>query len=316
MDTIDNFLPFDSLNPTTNQQKTKELFSTLTINKCLNNPKIFKVMDYVSKTIELNDFSFYWWGVLDLALWNNINDIDLAIWWIEDEQIKIINKTLESKEFRIVHPKRYYPISNDSIEVYLVYAKNDHCFFDIAFLKEPSIFGLFNLDSLYCDNLERKCIDKYWALDGFLSKTITPIKPIEWENPLCFFSRFIRLSSKYNIPMIQQNHNKFINEIGERLNNINILENERIFWSTISSIFKAIKKSHDSNIFCNELLETNLLNKVFPELEIAFKNIDTKHLNKIKNRNSIISILENNISWDIKEWFQNKINVLKKRSWE
>jgi len=302
-----------------NIKKSNRLKSTeneLLANLELNKKKVLKILDYASETIELDNFSFYWWGVLDLVLWKDIYDIDLAIQWTKDEQISKLNEIFISKWFKIVHSKRYYPISNDKIDAYLVYAKNDKYFFDVAFIEDPDSFGLFNLDSSYCKTDERKFVDNYGAIDGLLSKTIKPIKSLDWENPLCFFSRFIRLSSKYEIPMYQTQHTEFINNITKKLNDIDPLAYERLYWSTISSIFKAIIKSRNTSSFCRDLLDTDLLKSVFPELEIAIKNIDTEKLSSITNRNEMINLLEKAIDWDISKWFKNRISFLNNRSWE
>lgn len=296
----------------------KQIDITTSKNKSISilNNNVLRMLDYISQKTELQDFYFYWWWVLDLILWKNIYDIDLAIQSTNQEKIENLKKILKTKWFSILHPKRYYPIWNGKIEVYLVYAENDKYFFDIAFIKNPKIFGLFNLDSIHCNFLEKKCIDRYWAIDGYTSKTIIPVKSLDWENPLCFFSHFIRLCSKYNIPIVQKEHEKFINQLTNKLNNIDIVSQEALYWSAISSIFKAIKQSKNQEKFCDELLKTEMLKIVFPELEVALKNIDKHFLPNIKDRNTMIILLNNSISWETKEWFEKKIKILKQRSWE
>jgi len=290
-------------------------------------PYIKKIMLEIHKFIGVNRFIIYGGAPLDLLLNSKakIHDLDIAIKGITPAKILSCQQHLKKNGFELVAPNREYFIYINK-KVILIYAQNNEYLLDIGFLHEPELVGHFDIETLYCRYPELDYVDKFHALDAVRNKTITNVRGLDMENPYMLISRFVYLCAKYGISLMGSISNrKTLARLADLIRNWKNSEEFHITLapiSCISSIFKSILKVKDKSEFLKELLESMILETVFPELQQALYKTDINNkkicnkLAKIKTKYQLISFFRKNLDPEDKIGYDEKIKKLAIRTWD
>lgn len=279
--------------------------------------EICNLLDYSHEVTGFEQFILYGGTPLDIKINGTYSDIDLATRGKEEERILAINKRFLEKGFDVIQPRRLYQIQNGSIDVILVYAKDENTFFDVCFMDDLSLIGLFDLESSFWQYPEKIYVDQHNALEALASKCIRPIRSFDSENPLLWLSRFVCLCSKYNIQMTNNPiHVPIINAIYLELSNYANSIDSSQYSSALSSVINAILQANDRRIFSDQLIETELISKLFPQLNVFLKEIDNVTLIKIKNREDFCNKLMTSVAQSDIIDTEKRLSGLKYRNWE
>lgn len=281
--------------------------------------KARKLMKKIHNIIREDKFILY--GSTPINLLTNtktkIRDLDIAIKGINRYKIKKFVEKLKRKRFKIIEPWREYYIYKNK-KVILVYAKNKKWFLDVAFLKDPQMVGLFNIDSLYFRYPQLDYVDKFKALEGIRKKKIRLIRKIDEENPHLLLGRYLRLCAKYSIQLDK----KFILDLKERISKWKIKKDfhKSAYMSCISSLLKSIYYSRDKRNFVGILIGTSILGTIFPEIHKVTTKLKKddflKNLSQIKTKVDIIILLDKYLKGSDRKLFREKIRTLKIRKWD
>lgn len=283
----------------------------------LSHHEICNLLDYSHGVTGLDQFILYGSTPLDLMIGGSYSDIDLATQGKQEEKISALNKRFQEKGFDVPQPRRRYQICNSAVEVILVYAQNRTNFFDVCFMDDVSLIGLFDLESSYWQYPEKNHIDKYNAFEALMSKTIRPIRSFDSENPLLWLSRFVRLCSKYDIPMTSNPaHFPTIESIHSGLVSSGFTHDSHQYYSAIASIFKSILQASNRRLFTNELIEAGFIDKLLPELETFLKDINDETLNRVNDKSDLYCIIKDGLNSDNGKVFEEKLQGLSHRNWE
>jgi len=183
-------------------------------------------------------------------------------------------------------------------------------------MEDLSLIGLFDIESSYWKYPKKEHVDQYNALEALASKCIRPIRSFESENPLLWFSRFVRLCSKYNFQMTNTSHAPIIDAINSRVGYDEQTVSSPQYSSAVSSVFSAILRAKDRQKFSSELIETGLIRKLLPELDKFLSRTNEDVLIRIRNREEFCGILRENLSPEERVDLDKKLQELSYRSWE
>lgn len=280
-----------------------------------------KLMREICDIIEEDEFILYGGTPLDLLLNNKtkIHDLDIVIAGIDKGKIRRCREKIKEKGFEIIESSREYYIHKNK-KVVLVYAQNDKLFLDIAFLHDPELIGHFNLETLFFRHPQMDYVDQFDTLKGVREKSIKLVRDLEAENPYLLLGRFLRLCSKYDIPLSKYEHKKILLDIKEKLKEweINSNFNKSAYLSCISSLFKSIIQSRDKG-FNKVLINSSVLKSVFPELgQIinVYKDEFVKNMSRAKTKLDIVILFDKYLNDLERKIFRGKIKALKTRQWD
>jgi len=280
--------------------------------------ELIKLPQTIYQATNIDEFIIYGGTSIDLLLnrKNVIKDVDIAIKGKEESKISKLRERLGLKGFEIIEPKREYTIYLNE-KVTLIYAQNNHMFLDICFMNDPRMVGQFDIESLYWRYPQLDYIDDYGALEAIASKTIKPIRELDCENPLLLTSRFIYLCAKYDASLLKEyQHRNTMYVLKDKLINWNLSKTEQAYISCISSLLKSVLKAKDKNSFSEELIESGILEIIFPELNIYLQIANKEEINEIQTKKELCNLIEKTLDEEIRIKFKEKVKYLKTRKWD
>ena len=281
-----------------------------------------KIIDGTARDTELEAFVFFGGCPIDLlsgfADESSLGDIDISVPGIGTEQMDRYESTVQRNGYTITTARRLYVISRN-IPVFTTFARNENTVIDANFMEDPTRVGLFNIDSMYVVFPERKIVDLYGSLEGLKSKTIVPIHDLSSESPYFLGSRFIYISSKYDISMVDRNNIGVAEAVVRHM--INEPRDQRgEFNSFLPSVFKSILRTRDRVSYLREMIEIGILNPRLSELETAIKQVmagqHSHEMEKIEKVDDLIVFFAGYIPQPLKGNFYEKIKPLSDRIWE
>lgn len=290
------------------------------------NQRIVNLLFDIHHFIGEDRFIFYGGAALDilLDLNSNIHDLDIGIEGLSRKRIRQCRNNLLFNGFRIIAERDYF--INIIDPVYLIYASNITWFLDIAFLEKYNSVGQFDIESLYIRFPELDYVDNYNAIEAAKSKTITPIRDLQNENPYLLISRLIHLSSKYQISLANSPENM---SLISRLNNlIKTWEKSDNFHgplakaSTFSSVLKAIINANNRASFIKDLVTSNSLVIIAHEIHGAlneFDNLDPfikRAIIKCCSKKELVAILLKIVDKNHLDVLIKRIESLNLRTWD
>lgn len=282
-----------------------------------NHDRILNVMEYSQQVTSLGRFILYGCSPIDMHLGWAFNDIDIAFKGVDWDKIRGLNHRFAEQGFQVVEAGRDYRIQNGRVPVVLVYAKNDQTFLDVCFMEDPSLVGLFNVESLYWRYPQGDCVDRFNALGGLASKKIVPVRTLDSENPLYFLSRYVRLCSKYDISMVGSLEGAdFVGSLKNHLRGINYDDYPGPFSSALSSMLKAILQARDRSGFIDELVETGIIHALIPEVGSGLVAADPVALGEAKDRDSLVDVIRLGLGSEESGVLSRKLECLDSRTWE
>jgi hypothetical protein len=279
--------------------------------------KISPLLDYSHEVTGLDRFILYGGIPLDLMIHGSYHDIDLATQGKNEEHITELNERFVTKGFDILESRRPYHIRNGLVEVILVYAKNDKDFFDVCFMDDLSMVGLFDIESSYWRFPERDYVDQHNAVEALEAKCIRPIRSFQEENPLLWLSRFVRLCSKYDIPMTGiPAHLQTIESIRTGLDYTPFSYDSPQYHSAVSSIMKSIVGASNRQLLVTQLVETGFIEKLMPELEACLKDLREEELDMVRDREDLSCVIKRVLDPDKRKVFEKRLQSLNYRNWD
>lgn len=258
-----------------------------------------QLMLQLSKALGIKEFILFGGAALDLLTnpFSKIHDLDIGIKGREKKTINQCKKHLRHQGFQILYKERPYFINlNEPITI--IIAQNNRWLLDLNFMDNLWSVGQFDIESLFFRYPQLDYIDRYDAIEALKEKTIHPINGLYKENPILLINRIIYLCSKYNMSMAKNPiHYEYIKILKKRISDWNPPDEfhgklARI--SFYSKLLKAIKQAKQRDIFIKDLVATEILTKLMPELQEPLKNLSSKEkilLNKIKTKGEIASFL-------------------------
>jgi len=250
----------------------------------------------------------------------SIYDLDIAVPSKNRNIIKKCREKIRRSGFKIIIPfRRYYIHKNKAI--ILIYAQNKKWFLDVAFLNNLNLIGHFNIETLMFRYPQMDCVDKYGTLKGIKFKIIKPIRDLDSENPLLLLGRFLRLCSKYNIPLNKRLHKKVLIILKEKIQKIKMSSDfyKQAYASFLSSFLKSIIQSTNKKYFIKFLIDLGIFQVLFPEfkeiLDIS-KNKIIKDISRAKTKSQLVILLNKHLPISKRKLFQNKIKKLALRRWD
>ncbi|MGC9309475.1 MAG: hypothetical protein ACP5D2_02145 [Candidatus Nanoarchaeia archaeon] len=285
--------------------------------------KIKRIAEDIARYLDFEQFIIYGGTAVDLLNNKPVNDYDIAIKLGGKKSIIKLRNLLKNRGFTIIEPWREYTIHKNK-KVILIYAENKEYFLDIAFLKDFTLIGNYDIESVYISYPEMRIVDKYHGLKNLNIKRINLIREIESENPYVLLGRFIYLCAKYDISLSYKKHRNMLINLKrkcEKYRSKSAYFNRQVIPSFYSHVFKAICKSGNKLKFIGVLIEIEVFDKTFPSLKEALtKIIENKDLtdklleigDKQKLINFLITCLEKTDRMD----FLKEITKLKIRKWE
>jgi len=284
-------------------------------------PYLKKIMSKIHNIIGEERFILYGSTPIDLLLNKRfkIDDLDIAIEGINKNRIRKCREKMKKQGFEIVEPFRKYYIHKNK-EVVLVYAKNDRWFLDIAFLDNPTLIGHFNIETLFFRYPQMDYLDKFGAIKSIKEKKIRLIRDSEKENPHLLLGRFLRLCSKYEIPLKENKHRKILLDLQAKIELWKIVSNfeKNAYTSCISSLLKSIVQSNDKRLFMRNLIDAAVLITIFPELENAVsvhRNEFVKEIPNVRKKLDVVVLFDKYLKTPERKLFERKIKALKVRHW-
>ena len=270
--------------------------------------KAKKLMEEIYNIVGEDEFILYGGTPLDLLLDKNerVHDLDIAIKGFNKYKIRKCEERIKKKGFKVIESgRRYYIHKNE--KVILIYAKNNKWFLDIAFLNNPNLMGFFDIETLYFRYPQFDYVDKFNALEGIRKKDIRLVRDIKKENPHFLLGRFLRLCSKYNISI--RNNQKILIGLKDQLESWKISNgfHKTAYLSCISSLLKSVVK-------------TSVLKTIFPEIDNIIDLRKKDFINdvaKAKTKLDLVVLFNEYLkSPDNAKSFRSKIKSLKVRRWD
>jgi hypothetical protein len=282
--------------------------------------RLKKLLIEIHKITGFKKFILYGGLPLDIILNKDTKsrDLDIAVNWVNKNKIKKFIERIKKKGFEIIEPFREYYIYKNQ-KVILVYARNKNWFLDVAFLKNPTLIGQFNIESLYCRYPQLDCMDKFRALDGIKKKKIKLIRGLKKENPHLLLGRFLRLCAKYDIPLNSKDSKKILLNLKDEVKKWKIKNDfhKSAYASCLSSLLKSILIVTNKKAFLKILLKEKIFEIIFPELvhSNSYSTILIKNVSNLKTKSDIIILLYNCLDKERRESFRDRIMLLKLRKW-
>jgi tRNA nucleotidyltransferase/poly(A) polymerase len=230
-------------------------------------PSLEKLIVKLADIVKLDSFVLFGGAVLDTILKRPVADYDIGIEGNHvDERLTQSLEALESQGFSFITKAKEYPIWNTQL-AYVTLAKKEDVLLDIAVLPSYDNIRFFTVDSMYVQYPELKIIDEYDAMGAYDRQEIKLARRIDQENPYRIATRAIRIGAKYGFPL--QNAGALWGDLALRLREWkpdSEFQGPYAYAEACAKTFRAIVRSKDQPRFSKELLETNILSDLFPEL--------------------------------------------------
>lgn len=280
--------------------------------------KLIKLPQTIHQVTGIDEFIIYGGTPVDLLLNKEsmVKDVDVAVKGKEESKINKLRKRLGLEGFEIIEPRREYTIYLNK-RVILVYAQNNHMFLDICFMNNPKMVGQFDVESLYWRYPQLDYVDDYGTLEAIASKTIRPIRGLDCENPLLLTSRFVYLCAKYDASILKDpQHRKTMYVLKDKLTRWNLSKTQQAHISSISSLLRAILKAKDKGSFSEELIESGILEIIFPELHTYLQVANKEEIREIKTKKDLCNLIGKALDEETMVKFKEKVRYLKTRKWD
>ena len=280
------------------------------------------LMSFLCDILGNRDFIFYGGAAADLIknreCW--VNDYDIAISGKTQENIRSIRESLRRNGFRIIEPYRRYKIYHD-MEVVLVYAQRDGVMLDICFMDDVKAVGQFNLESLYWDHRDMRCVDNYDAVRSIIEKKIVPIRGLDKENVFLLASRFLYLCSKYDICLtVSDNHGILDNLCGRLDKEGGRGEGSAQYISCLSAVFKSILKSGNRESFICQLVDCGIVEYFYPAMQGSLEEIirngsELEAIRTAEDKKVLADIIGKHMAEEDRHALREKLGALSARKW-
>ena len=277
------------------------------------------LLNKLAGILDVSNFILYGGSALDLILNREIRDYDIAFEESHGVNLSKLQRTLEKKDYKILEVNREYYVQMNKL-VKLLYAENSPWILDIAIVESYEHIGLFNIDSIYIKYPEVEIVDRHNAVGAHQKKSMKLIRHVDDENPLMITARLLSLCAKYDLPL--ESFKQLISQLKNKLNNWdppNDFHGSIAEASAVSSVLKAIARSKDAQKFSKSLLQTNILQCIFPEIIPSLEALHSRESYNwgVDDKKHLVKVLLNaNISKDDKLSLQKRLKTLEVRKWD
>lgn len=237
-------------------------------------PALKELITKLADIVKLDSFVLFGGAVLDTILKRPVADYDIAIEgdYIEKRLTDAIER-LEGQGFSFITKAKEYPIWNTQ-RAYVTLAKKEDVLLDIAVLPSYDHIRFFTVDSMYVRYPELKMIDKYDAIGAYERQEIKLARGIDQENPYRIATRAIRIGAKYGFPL--QNAGSLWSDLTLRLQEWkpnSEFQGPYAYAEACAKTLRAIVRSENQPQFSKQLLETDILSVLFPELITPLRHL-------------------------------------------
>ena len=235
----------------------------------------YSILKYISEESGLTEFWLhgsltYKKIVKDLGINFEVKDFDLVL-NVKNQKPEKITKLLTNKGFEIIESCPFYVKFE---KVHNLVASKGSMTLDIAFVKNLSILGHFNWESIFWHFPSGKIYDPYNGINDLKTGKLILIDSLDDENPLMLMSRFVKLSARFNLDFCEDKKLfQLVMGIKKRIQKWN---SDHFFHGTFAkeyyrlSVLEAILRAKNREKFLLMLQKTKIIYSAFPEINEDF----------------------------------------------
>lgn len=282
--------------------------------------QVTDVMQWVAACTGLDEFTFFGAAPVDiLSGWFDVEDVkdyDIAIEGRTEAQMASFEETITANGFDILKARRPFVIRG-SETVYTTYAAKDDVVVDANFMRDPSMVGLYNVNSLYVTYPDLEMIDDHDALAGIDEGRLEPVVDLDAENGYLLAQRFLLVSTKYDIDIRTEPNESLAERLASQLRDSESPSGQ--FQEFLLAVLATTVEYDERAEYLRTLSETGLLASGVPEIERAYRSLDddgaTAALAAVEDVTDLTNVLVERMQGDDRRAFAAQLGPLTEREW-